>query len=45
PFGEFVSEVELPHPVEPNNIEAFYDNGFLRIVLPFARPHKIQVED
>jgi HSP20 family protein len=45
PFGEFVTEVELPHPVEPNNIEAFYKNGFLKVILPFARPHKIQVED
>ena len=45
PFGEFVTEVELPHTVEPKNIEAFYSNGFLKVILPFARPHKIQVED
>jgi len=45
PFGEFVTEVELPHAVEPKNIEAFYNNGFLKVILPLARPHKIQVED
>lgn len=45
PFGEFVTEVELPHTVEPKDIEAFYNNGFLKVILPFARPHKIQIED
>lgn len=44
-FGEFVTEVELPHTIESKNIEAFYNNGFLQVILPFARPHKIQVED
>ncbi len=44
-FGEFISEVELPTQVDAEKIEAVYQAGFLRIVLPKARPHQIQVED
>jgi HSP20 family protein len=42
-FGEFVTEVELPCQVLANQIDATYGNGFLRMVLPKARPNKIQV--
>jgi HSP20 family protein len=44
PFGEFVSEVELPSPVVVDEIEAVYQDGFLRIVFPKARPQQIRVE-
>jgi len=44
-FGEFISEVELPYLVDAEKIEAIYQAGFLRIVLPQAKPHQIQVED
>jgi len=31
--------------VAASQIEAFYANGFLRVVLPKARPKKISVEE
>lgn len=45
PFGEFASEVELPAAVDTQAIEAVYKNGFLRVTLPKARPHKIGIEE
>ncbi len=44
-FGEFFSEVELPVQVIPDQIDAKYFNGFLRLTLPKARPHNIPVAD
>lgn len=44
-FGEFVSDIELPYPVIVDQVQAIYDNGFLRIVLPRERPRRIQVDD
>ena len=35
-FGEFVSEVEIPSPVDPDRVEAVYQDGFLRVILPKA---------
>ena len=43
-FGEFFVEVELPAPILADKIEATYQGGFLRIVLPKAAPRRIQVE-
>ena len=45
PFGEFVSDVELPVPVAADQIEAIYQSGFLRLVLPKKTPHQIRVEN
>lgn len=45
PFGEFATEVELPHPVSAREAEAYYSNGFLRIILPKARPQKIIISE
>ena len=39
PFGDFISEVELPVPVDVEKIEAVYQSGFLRLVLPKVTPH------
>ena len=44
-YGEFGTEIELPYPVVAANIEAVYSNGFLRIVLPKARPQRINIEE
>jgi HSP20 family protein len=44
-FGEFNTEVELPYPVNAEEIAANYRDGFLRIVLPKARPHSVTIED
>ena len=43
PYGEFITEVELPSPVVFEQVEAVYREGFLRIVLPKARPHHIRI--
>jgi len=44
-FGEFISDVELPYQVDTEKIEAVYQAGFLRIVLPKAKRHHVQVEE
>jgi HSP20 family protein len=44
PFGEFSVEVELPVAVVSSEVEAVYSDGFLRVVLPKARPQQISVE-
>lgn len=43
PFGEFITEVELPAPILPESVGAVYRDGFLQITLPKARPQHIQV--
>jgi len=43
-FGEFSSEVEFPGPVDIEHVEADYQNGFLRIVLPKAQARHIPIE-
>jgi HSP20 family protein len=52
PYGEFDSEIVLPGMYDEEAIEAKYENGFLRIVLPkVKREHRVpirvqpQVED
>jgi HSP20 family protein len=44
-FGEFSSEFELPVQVIPEQVQAVYDNGFLRVTLPKARPRQIHIEE
>jgi HSP20 family protein len=44
PFGEFISDVELPAPVIADQIIAIYQSGFLRLVLPKTTPHQIRVD-
>ncbi len=43
-FGEFSVDVELPTSVDADNVLAVYQNGFLRVTLPKARPQHIQIE-
>ncbi len=43
-FGEFGTEVELPYAVATSQVEAVYGMGFLRVVLPKARPQKIHID-
>lgn len=42
-FGEFSIELELPHPVEADQVKAVYTDGFLRVLLPKARPRHIPI--
>ena len=44
-FGEFACEIGLPGPVHLDQVEALYENGFLRIRLPKVQPRQIPVED
>lgn len=44
-FGEFMSLVEILHPVESDAIQAEYEDGFLRVLLPKAKPQKISVSE
>ena len=44
-FGEFSIEIDLPAPVAARQVEAVYDNGFLVVTFPKARPLQIQIED
>ena len=44
-FGEFISHVELPCAVESDKIEAVYNGGFLRILLPCVPPKHIDVSE
>jgi HSP20 family protein len=44
-YGEFVSEVELSGPVDAPQIEATYNDGFLRVVLPKSKPSHVPISD
>lgn len=44
-FGEFVSEIELPCAVQPENVNAEYQFGFLRLELPKEQPLRIHISD
>ena len=44
-FGEFNIEWKLPHPIEANQVEAEYGNGFLRVVMPKALPREIPISE
>jgi HSP20 family protein len=43
-FGEFGTDFELPCPVRANEVEASYDDGFLRVVLPKTKSRRIWVQ-
>ena len=43
PFGEFSTEIDLLVPIVSDQIEAVYRDGFLRVILPKARPHQIKI--
>ncbi|MBN1313270.1 MAG: Hsp20/alpha crystallin family protein [Anaerolineae bacterium] len=42
-YGEFCTEVTLPWIVDEDQIVAHYEDGFLKVELPRAEPHKINV--
>lgn len=44
PYGEFRTEVRIGWPLEQNEIEATYENGFLYVRLPkYSREHRVPV--
>jgi HSP20 family protein len=47
PYGSFSREVTLPVLVDADKVQASYENGVLRLVLPkseAAKPRKITVQ-
>lgn len=42
--GEFITSVDLPGPVDIDQIEAQYSDGFLRINLPKVSPRQIDIK-
>jgi len=42
-FGEFKSQVTLHWVIDTTLIDADYQDGFLRLVLPKAKPHRIEI--
>lgn len=45
PYGPFRAQVFLPYAVEQDEIAASYKDGFLIVVLPKAKPHRIQIKE
>ncbi|MBP6210546.1 MAG: Hsp20/alpha crystallin family protein [Anaerolineales bacterium] len=43
-FGKFATAVSLPGPVNVEQSHAEYQDGFLTVVLPKAKPNQIKVE-
>ena len=41
--GEFITTVNLPGAVNHNRVEAEYGDGFLKIVLPKAKPSRVDI--
>jgi HSP20 family molecular chaperone IbpA len=44
-FGEFGIEIEMPAPVQASEVQATYQDGFLRVLLPKGRPRHISIEE
>jgi HSP20 family protein len=44
PTGDFITTVELPGPVVSEEVDAGYEDGFLRIRLPKAKPGKVDAD-
>lgn len=42
-FGEFRAEVDLPWQVEPEDVDASYEEGFLTVHLPRPRSQRVPV--
>lgn len=43
-FGEFLAEVDLHSPINVDEVEAVYSNGFLKVTLPKIGPHQIHID-
>ncbi|RME91346.1 MAG: Hsp20/alpha crystallin family protein [Anaerolineae bacterium] len=44
-FGKFVTVIGIPGPVDVDQAQAEYENGFLVVTLPKAQPNRISVKD
>jgi HSP20 family protein len=41
-YGPFQTEVYLSHPVEEDDVEALYKDGFLKVILPKAKARRVE---
>lgn len=44
-FGEFRSDVGLHWSVDADKIDAEYKDGFLRLILPMAKPKSVEIQE
>jgi HSP20 family protein len=44
-FGEFRTDIELHWPVEKEQIDAEYRDGFLRLVMPKSKPFNVEISE
>jgi HSP20 family protein len=44
-FGEFSVDLNLPHPIQTEQVEATYAGGFLRVTLPKATPRQVPIKE
>jgi len=45
PFGDFYISVKIPNEIMINSIEAFYENGFLTVILPKTKPVHVEISE
>ncbi len=44
-FGEFFTAVEIQMAIDTEHVQAEYQNGFLRVILPKAQPRVIKIKE
>jgi HSP20 family protein len=44
-YGEFATEIKIQAPIDASKIEATYNDGFLKVVLPKSRPQHVSISD
>ncbi len=44
-FGEFITAIDLPFPIDAESVRAEYQNGFLWVILPKSHPKVIKIKD
>ena len=45
PFGDFSSSVKIPGEIMMKSIEAFYENGFLTVILPKLKSVRVEISE
>ncbi|MDF1501129.1 MAG: Hsp20/alpha crystallin family protein [Anaerolineales bacterium] len=44
-YGDFASDIQMPHKIDAAAIEATYSDGFLRVMLPKTSPKSIEITE
>lgn len=44
-YGEFITQFELSNDIEREKVEAEYQDGFLRVILPKAQTQQIKITE